>query len=98
MLAGAIYPSQEVVGPAPLCRTAKTYSTLHPSRGPQPEKGAFLGPCKPTGRHSRPGVTSGVTTARSVTCRAPWRGGAVLRRSVVVSGLNPGLGMEDEHL
>ena len=34
----------------------------------------------PAGRHSSPGVTRRVTNTPSVTCRAPWRGGVVLRR------------------
>ncbi len=70
------------------CRTAKTYSILPPPRGPQSEKAAFLGPCKPTGRHPSLGVTRGATNGRPVTCRTPWRGGAVLQRRILTSALS----------
>ncbi len=44
----------------------KTNSTLSTTRGPQTENASFPGPCRPTGRHSPPGVTRRVTPGRSI--------------------------------
>ncbi len=61
LVAGLLYAVPRRNNPHPLANSQRAAT----------QKSAFLGPCKPAGRHSSPGVTSGVITARSVTCRAP---------------------------